>query len=357
MNRREALRAGAAFSGLSVAGCLGLFETESVWRDAPLVEDRPDAVYLPAGIEEMATYGTAQAGQVSVALQYTFPHRFWTVTGTSTSRVEVQETDALHLMLTVWDEDSGVVLPTESRLELRHEGSVVDSRALWSMLSQRMGFHYGDNVALDEGGSYVASVTLSPVDARLVGDLSGSFQETRRVDIEFEYDTDDVYDLEYSEIAEERRGSRSAVPLMRGDEGSGPVSTVPAPDALPGEVLGTATSGDAVFAASVIESGSRFAADSQYLLVSPRTPYNAIPFAQMELSATVTRENGDTSYEGRVPAAVDHEVGIHYGVDVEGLSSGDRIELSIDAPPQVSRHDGYETAFFEMPPVEFVVGE
>jgi len=367
MRRRDVLRTGAVFGGVAAAGCLNVFETESVWRNAPLVEDRPDAVYLPAGREEMATYGTVRAGRYAVALQYTFPHRFWTVSGTSTERVAVGESDAVHLMISVWDAETGVVLPVEPGLELRRGGSIAASLTPWSMLSQRMGFHYGDNLELDEEGQYVAEIRLPPLDDAAVGDLSGQFRSARTVEIEFEYDTDDVYDLEYTQIDEGRRGVRDAVPLMRhgGGDGdaesdggvAGRIPTVPAPEELPGESLGTATSGDAAFAASLVPAGSRFA-DEQYLLVSPRTPYNRIPLPLMGLSATVTRSGGDeAAFDGPLSSAVDGGVGIHYGAAVGELRQGDAVTISIDTPPQASRHDGYEKAFFEMPPIEFTVGE
>jgi len=366
MRRRDALKAGAAIGGLATAGCLGVFETESVWRNAPLVEDRPDAVYVPAGREEMGTYGSARAGRYAVALQYTFPHRFWTVSTRSTNKVEVGEEDSLHLMATVWDAETGVVLPVEPRLELRHDESIAASRTLWTMLSQRMGFHYGDNLQLGDEGTYVAEIRLPPMDADAIGELAGQFQSAETVEIEFEYDTDDVYDLEYDQIDESRRGDRGAVPLMQhgGSTGDGsddavaePIPTVPMPEDLPGELLGTATSGDAAFAAALVPAGSRFG-DEQYLLVSPRTPYNRIPLPLMGLSATVTRNGGDAPvFEGSLSSAVDGRVGIHYGAAVPVLRGGDAVTISIDTPPQASRHDGYETAFFDMPPIEFTVGE
>ncbi|WP_256390577.1 DUF7350 domain-containing protein [Natronoarchaeum rubrum] len=363
MRRRDALKAGAVIGGVAVTGCLDVFETESVWRNAPLVDDRPDAVYMPAGREAMATYGSARAGQYAVALQYTFPHRFWTVSGTSTNRVEVGEEDSLHLMATIWDAETGVVLPVEPGLKLRHGGEIAASRTLWTMLSQRMGFHYGDNLSLDDEGAYVAEIRLPPVGAGAVGELSGQFQSAETVEIEFEYDTDDIYDLEYTQIDESRRGTRDAVSLMRHGGGAiegaaDPIPTVPAPQELPGQSLGTATSGDAELAATLLPAGSRFAEDRQYLLVSPRTPYNSIPIPQMGLSATVRRDQTDeTVYDDRLYAAVDGSVGLHYGAAVEGVQQGDAVTVTVDTPPQASRHDGYETAFFGMQPMEFTVGE
>lgn len=366
MNRREALKAGVtSFGGLVVAGCLDAFETESVWRDTPLVENRPDAVYLPAGIEEMATYGMAESGDYRLALLYTFPHRFWTVTGTQTNRVEVAQDDTLHLMMTAWDGETGTVLPIEPQVDLRYDGNVVASRSLWPMLSQRMGFHYGDNLTLDEEGTYTAEVRAPVVDARLTGELSGRFDDVATAEIEFEYDVDDIYDLEFDLFDEDDRGKQKAVPLMRGDRDDHddgghdhrvPVSAVPPVDELPGTLLGTDTSGDALFAVTVVEDGARFDVDGSYLLVSPRTPYNGVPLPQMSATATVDRD-GSTMLDDGLTATVDPEVGLHYGTAVDSIDSGDSVTVTIDAPPQVARHDGYETAFFDMPQVEISAPE
>jgi len=54
MRRRAFLVATAGAA--TAAGCLetlGL-QTQSAWRDPPLVDDRPQAVYYPAVTEEMA---------------------------------------------------------------------------------------------------------------------------------------------------------------------------------------------------------------------------------------------------------------------------------------------------------------
>src|SRR6056297_1565531 len=109
MNRRSLLSGTAVGLSAAVAGCFGLFETESVWSGAPLVEDRPDAVYLPASVESMGTYGTRELTDgARCSLHFTFPHRFWTVTGSTTTRVEVAESDSMHLMVSVWDPETGV---------------------------------------------------------------------------------------------------------------------------------------------------------------------------------------------------------------------------------------------------------
>jgi hypothetical protein len=37
------------------------------------------------------------------------------------------------------------------------------------------------------------------------------------------------------------------------------------------------------------------------------------------------------------------------------VESGDTLELRVTTPPQVARHEGYETAFLEMPPTELTL--
>jgi len=92
MNRRRFLTATGTAAGLATAGCLEVFETatEETGRLPPLVEDRPDAVYLPASVEEMGTYGTKQlADGAECSLHFTLPHRFWTVTGSNSKSYPV----------------------------------------------------------------------------------------------------------------------------------------------------------------------------------------------------------------------------------------------------------------------------
>jgi hypothetical protein len=46
-------------------------------------------------------------------------------------------------------------------------------------------------------------------------------------------------------------------------------------------------------------------------------------------------------------AALDDELGFHYGRVLDARPEGS-IEVTVDAPPQLARHEGYETAFVEM---------
>lgn len=369
MNRRGVLRAGALLGTAGLAGCLGVFETQSAWRDPPIVENRPDAAYIPASIEEMGMYGVREAGEYTVALSYTFPHRFWTITGTETNMVDIGDEDALHLMASVWETESEVVVPADVHLTVEGEDETPYARQLWPMLSQRMGFHYGDNLALEEEGSYTASLRINPADARGIGELEGRFEEPQATEFDFEYDTDDVYDLEFTLIDEEERGQPGELDLMdhsemdhghhddHGDhddhdheghdhEGHMPHPTVPPAEELPG-VIDTGSSGDAEFVVAHLDE-ERFG--GPYLAVSPRTPHNRTMLPLMALSARAERD-GETVLEDSLAGTLDTELGFHYGSPAE-LEEGDEIRIGIDSVPQISRHDGYETAFMEMPAIE-----
>ncbi|MCL7417307.1 MAG: iron transporter [Halalkalicoccus sp.] len=344
MDRRGFLSAGALLGSAGLAGCLGVFETQSAWRDPPLVEDRPDAVYVPASSEEMGSYGTAEAGEYTVALTYTFPHRFWTITGTRTNMVEIGNEDSLHLMASVWETESGTVVPADVRLSVEGEGETPYSGQLWPMLAQRMGFHYGDNLAIEEG-EYTATIRVNPADARGVGDLEGLFEEPRTAEIDFEFVPDDVYDLDFTLVEESRRGERGALPLM--DHADRPQSTVPPGEVFPGGIVGTGESGDAAFVVARLEA-ERFG--GPYLAVSPRTPHNRVMLPLMALSAKIER-TGETVFEGALAGTLDPVLGFHYGTRV-ALETGDSLRIEVGSVPQIARHDGYETAFLEMPPIE-----
>jgi hypothetical protein len=379
MNRRCVLRTATVglSAGIGVAGCLERlgFEEESAWANPPIVENRPDAVYLPAGAEEMGVYGTASEGDYALELSYTFPHRFW-IPGQGGAQVDVDDVDtddSLHLMLTVWDRETETVLPVDMTLELRRNGDPVDGvgSSPWPMLSQRMGFHYGDNVRLPGEGEYTLSARVGPVDARKTGEFEGRLDDPATLEVPFAFDRSDVHDLEFDAVDEERRGEREAFPLMdhgehgahadghdrdshdhgNDDVGPPPPSRGPPVDELSGDLLGIERSADARLA--VLETDlERFGDDSggSYLAVFPRTPYNDVVLPFTSLTATGER-NGSRLFDEHLAETLDHEFGHHYGAAIDSLESGDEVTITVEAPPQVSRHDGYETAFLEFDPV------
>jgi hypothetical protein len=140
------------------------------------------------------------------------------------------------------------------------------------------------------------------------------------------------------------------------------MTELPPADDLPGELLGTPSSGDAVLATTLHNADSRFVEEGQYLSVSPRTPYNRGMLPMMTIDITVDREGEDEPViDTQLTDSLDHEFGYHYTLRTaalengEEIQDGDTITLSFPSPPQVSRHQGYETAFLDMEPVELTV--
>ncbi|WP_114577561.1 iron transporter [Saliphagus sp. LR7] len=378
MNRRAVLRRVGTAGGLALAGCLeGLgFEEESAWRDPPLVSDRPDAVYVPASTETMGTYGRAVGEEYAVSLSYTVPHRFWTVAGRETSRVTVGTDDTIHLMCTVWAPGTDHVLPVEVGGDLRRDGESVRSFSPWPMLSQRMGFHYGDNVALPDEGAYTLELSVGPTTARPVGEFEGRFERQETFELGFEYERSQIHEVEFEEVPEDRRGERGALELMDysgmdGEGGNGdhdgengshaasdggtsddpghpPTSRGVPIEELPGTILGSARTGDAEL--SVVKTDPVYDAES-YLAVFARTPHNDVVLPFMSLSARIGGE------EAALTETLAPELGPHHGVETDALEAGTEITVAVEAIPQVARHDGYETAFFEFEDVTVTVGE
>lgn len=356
MNRRGYLTGLAAGGTLAVAGCLERlgFEEESAWRDPPLVEDRPAAVYVPPAIEEMGEYGRASAGPYEVALTYTVPHRFWLVSG-ETERVEITADDTHHLMCHVWDPETHTVLPTAISVELTHPDGGHSEFTPWPMISQRMGFHYGDNIELPEEGSYEATITVGPLEVTGRGAMEDRFDDVASATVSFEYDHDDIHDLSFDILDEAEWGRRDALEPMHhdGHDGHGhdhpPMSMGPAIDELPGTHLGTDRSADARIALN-----QRQVDEGTELVCTLRTPYNdvTLPFASIE--ATVGLEDESTVYT--LSERLDAEAGHYYGASIERpLESGEELSLHVRSPPAVSRHAGYETAFLEFGDVTLTV--
>ena len=355
MDRRRFLKTAAGVvSGAGLSGCLQQlgFETQSAWRDPPLVENRPDGVYYPAIVEGMGVYGTTTVDGIGFALLHSFPHRFWTVTGTNKTRVVVSSSDSLHLMASVWDVESGTVLPGSVSVEVRNEDGRVANTNLWSMLSPNMGFHYGDNVELPGSGEYEATVRIAPVQATRTNPFIGRFTETRAAQFQFSFEPAETYDLPIRRLGE-KAGTRGTVDLMEME--SVPAAVAPPKQRLPGTVLGEAATDDAVFCASLVDDERRFPETARpYLVVSARTPYNRVLLPGMSLSVSVERD-GSKVTETQLDATLDPELGYFYGSALGDIAGGDTVTLHVKTPPQVSRHDGYETAFMEMSSVQFIV--
>ncbi|ELY86553.1 hypothetical protein C483_19125 [Natrialba hulunbeirensis JCM 10989] len=448
---------GAATGVLALAGCLdgdddeedededdpdaengdenGADEDYGDGRPTIEVEDPPNAVYLPTHREAMRMLDPVEAGDMMLGPMLSYPHDFWTIAGSGEDAVERESPDdgrGVHMMFTLWDQQTGTVLPVDDGVQIRvYDGDeqVGSPVSPWSMISQEMGFHFGDNVTLPEDGTYTVEVTIPPLSVRTTGDLAGRLDERVSATFEFEYDDEFRHEViggvQY--LDEEQWGDRDALePMDHGDHGEHgdhdghddedhdheeehdhngdhdghdehddhahvPYSALPRIEEYGGTILATAgdesgvegvptahdslpRSDDAAILVALFEDGSadaeRLSDDGdgddgsssagQYLLVSPRTPYNRVPLADAALSVTVERD-GDTIVgpDTALAETLDSEYGIHYGlvVDDAQIETGDSVTVTIDSPPQIARHQGYDTAFLEMPPIEFTVPE
>ncbi|SFR38659.1 Fe2+ transport protein [Halogeometricum rufum] len=347
MDRRRFLSAAGAAGVGSLAGCIGvpdLLERRS--REPPVVADRPAAVYVPTHVDSMEMAGTTAVGDLRAAVTYSYPHRFWVVERDDgafvTKRVAATAEDSVHLMVSVWEPETGLVVPnTGLSVAIRREGELVSQEVVYPMLSQRMGVHYGANFPLDGDGTYEVEVSVGGLDANRFGSFAGRFADPATGTVALEFATRTLNDITSESLAD-RQGERGAVRPME-------MATIPvgrAPETLPGASLGRGTSGDAAFLGSVV-SADRFG-DDPYVVVSPRTPHNGLVLPGMALEASI---DGGASFDGPLGAGLDPELGFHYGAPAPGLADGETAELRVETPPQVARHEGYETAFLDMPTV------
>jgi hypothetical protein len=344
MDRRAFLASGAALGSAALAGC-GILSTEpSSTGIPPVLEDRPDGVYIPTHVEGMEMIGTAEAGDYAFALMYSYAHRFWNVNGTSTQFTEIDDGDAVHLMASVWDPETGTVLPeTGLSIEVTRDGDVVSQEVIYPMLSQPMGFHYGANFGLDDGaeGTYTVDLSVGGMSTRRTGGFQGTFGDPATATIDFEYSESEKNDISYEE--RDDAGERGALEPMSME--MVPDSTAPAEGELPGTVLGSGRSNDAVLLTTLLDSPpAGVDGDGQYLAVSARSRYNEMIVPAMGLSGTLTR-GGESVFDGELRRTLDSDLGYHYGATVEDVQSGDELTLSVTTPAQTARHEGYETAF------------
>ena len=350
MRRRDVL-GGLGVAGVAgLAGCAGLVETRSIPSSPPVLEDRPAAVYFPTHVEGMSMSGMGTAGEYRVGVMYSYPHRFWNVNGRDVQMTGIESDDDVHLMSTVWDPETGVVLPdTGLSVEISKDGELVDQEVIYPMLSQPMGFHYGANFGLDGDGEYTVGVSVGGMTTRRTGAFEGRFAEPASAEIPFEYSRSERDGISFERTAD-RAGERAARPPM--EMGSMPLSVLPAPEELPGTLRGTAETGDAHLVVTSHDSPpSGVDGDGVYLAVSARTPYNRMVVPAMALAGRLVRDD-EVVFEGPFPATLDPDLNYHYGAAVPSVESGDTLGLRVEVPPQVARHEGYETAFLDMPAVE-----
>jgi hypothetical protein len=348
MRRRTLLRAaglGGAAGVLGTAGCLGRVGVRGSAPETPPPpqEDPPDAVYRPSSVSGTRLVGVADDGPFRFGLRYSLPSRFWELVGRTGYRRDPVPEDSLHLMATVWDPESGLVLPEVGlTTEVRRDGDLVTEEAVYAMLSQRLGFHYGDNFALPGDGQYTVRIRVGGLQIRRTGAFADRLDDPAAVEVPLQFEAADRAGLERRPVTDAGRPG-AVEPSTVSDV---PNAAARSPAALPGTHRGRVRTGDAVLDVLTLdgEPAARFDAET-YLAVVARTPYNGMVLPAMGLRATLD----GTAH--RLVRTVDPDLGYHYGVAVADLPPGERLTLTTTTPPQVARHEGYETAFVEMPPV------
>lgn len=336
MHRRDALRAGSGVLTASLAGCLDALQTESAWRD--LIVNRPEAVYVPPTIDGTVRWGVAKTDDYAITLSATRPHRFWTVTGRTTTQISMRQEHSVHAMVSVRERATGHRIPAAVKLSIHRNEDTVAERTLWPMLSQRMGTHHGDNVVLPSDDTYRAEIRVIPEGIDYLGSFASGFELTT-VEIKFDYAATRIEGLDHRVLDQERRGEPGALEPMGGGDTRSSVASI---ESLPG-ASDEKRLDDLVIGVAAIDD--RLPGDELYLAVFPRTPYNRFFLARTALSAVIDRGGHRTTR--RLPAAIDPDLGHHYGVPIGSLASDDRVTVSVNSPPQLARHEGYETAFLE----------
>ena len=419
-SRRRVLALGATTGATALAGCLtdsgsGILEDDSVGETGdgsggesgadgaapslPAVEAPPAGTYVPTHFEAMRRLDPVEAGDYLLDPMITYPHRFWNVTGDRVEGAAPTEDHDVHLMVTVRDAETGRILPAETGLQVTvgREGEDATPTAPWPMVSQEMGFHFGDNLSLDGDGTYEATVRVGAIAARKSGAFAGRFDEPASGSFTFEYDRafreSVVGDIVYVQTESDwgARGAMANHALARGEDRSygdpthdgpdhvgaqrqdaerdhrgeprweaqvgdrrygtywrGPAAGELPPAAhLPGKLQGEPVIGDALFPTTFLPAGSRFVdGDRRYLAVSPRTPYNRSMLPMAAIDYALGRD-GTAVASGALDPALDDEVGYHYGTPLDDAASGDSLTLSVASVPSVSRHAGYETTLLE----------
>lgn len=356
--RKFILTSTAAATGL-LAGCLGDDEEpengeengngnengngESLPDVTPPETQDPEegGVYMPAMVHGMKMQGMEMAGPYMVSMSFANPHDFWLMSGDTTDYVQLNEGDTIHLMSRVWNAETDQILPLGGMTAtIYQDGELIEERSMWPMLSQQMGFHFGDNFQMDSPGEYEVEITVDPMGATPVGDFSDGVGEQQSATLDLEFTYSDLNEIMWQTL--DNSGDPGAVPPM--DMGHAPTSEAPGVDTLPGTQVSQEQYDDTVFVTQLLEQHpGTIDSDNPYLVVSPRTPYNdyALPF--MGITATTPAVDDTLSLSESFHPAIGH----HYGLELPDGSLGDTLTLSVNTPPQVARHRGYQVAFLE----------
>jgi hypothetical protein len=96
--------------------------------------------------------------------------------------------DSFHLMIMLNDIHSGYPIPyAQVWATIRKAGKIVYDDEQWPMLSEYMGPHYGNNVALPGPGQYQLSLLISPPTASRHLEYRGMWMAPHRVNLSFDW--------------------------------------------------------------------------------------------------------------------------------------------------------------------------
>jgi len=346
MERRRFLSTAAGGSLVSTIGCLDRTTDDETVVIPPPLEDRPEHVYRPTHASDTRTIGTSTVDEYGVGLLYSYPSRFWDLNGRTTYKQSVQEDHSVHLMAIVWDAETRAVLPEAGvTVNVLQDGDPVTEGVVYSMLSQRMGFHYGDNIDLPGDGDYTVRVSIGGMPLERTGQYEGRFTDGKTTTFELPYRREDRNELALETYDDS--GTPGAAGRLNHDVL--PALTVPDEETLPGETLGVIETDDAVLSVRRLRGDAAVRFDSDdYLAVLGHTPYNRMVLPIMGLRLRIERD-GDVDAEEILTRTMDPELGYHYGASLS-TRPGDTLRVETLTPPQTARHEGFETAFVEMSP-------
>ncbi|MFB6362406.1 MAG: hypothetical protein ABEH59_13940 [Halobacteriales archaeon] len=359
MRRRQFLAYLGAAASLSLAGCSsGPAGTEASSPTAAAATPSPsqsesEGAYVPSHRDMMEMIGMQRDGRLLVTLSYTLPHEFFVVTGTRTNKTSVQSGDTMHLMTQVMDRETGVVAPgVEPTVTIWKDGERVTANQPWPMLSEPMGFHFGDNIAEAGTATYRFEVALNRPSGALSDDVADVFTD-ETVTFETEFDPASSAELGFQSTGDDA-GSPGAIAPMQMEMMTVPQQ--PTYGSMPIEVTDPQITDDV--AVSVGTHGDPaslgFSEGDRALVAATQSRYNRYPLGFMGVRATVTRD-GEEVFAGDLTSAVSGELGHYYGAGVPPLDSGDTVELEFTTPPQIARHRGYEKAFLELEPLTYTL--
>jgi uncharacterized protein involved in high-affinity Fe2+ transport len=109
------------------------------------------------------TLGTTVWQGMKITAMVMTPVPFLTYNGSSMQEVKPAKNTSFHLMVTLNDAVTGVVIPYASVWATITQGSTMPfDESLWPMISRYTGPHYGNDVSLPGAGTYKLALLVSP---------------------------------------------------------------------------------------------------------------------------------------------------------------------------------------------------